>query len=64
MGLAKSVAVRFPEWGPDFAAVLYGMVRFPTIKASRGQNLYQKQALAIFSCSKQSGVTAGYKVEA
>lgn len=27
MGLAKSVAVRFPVWGGDFAAVMYGMVR-------------------------------------
>jgi len=27
IGLAKSVAARFPEWGPDFAALMYGMVR-------------------------------------
>ena len=25
MGLAKTVAVRFPEWGPDFATLMVSM---------------------------------------
>ena len=31
MGLAKSVAGRFPEWGQDFAALMYGMVSLPHV---------------------------------
>ena len=34
MGLAKSVAARFPLWGPDFAALMYGMVRTSSMQDS------------------------------
>lgn len=28
MGLAKTVATRFPEWGPEFATLMVGLPAF------------------------------------
>lgn len=46
MGLAKTVAVRFPEWGPEFATLMVKILALPAACCKLLQNYGQHQLCA------------------